>query len=62
MRAVGFFCHLETILLQTGVGPYMRYKVLWQEGAPVDAPFDEGWEDVSGKTMWASWDCLSWRC
>jgi hypothetical protein len=32
MRAVGFLCHLETILLQTGVGPSMRYKVLWQEG------------------------------
>jgi hypothetical protein len=24
----------------------LRYKVLWREGAPVDAPFDEGWEDL----------------
>jgi hypothetical protein len=24
----------------------LRYKVLWREGAPVDAPFDEGWEDM----------------
>jgi hypothetical protein len=23
MYAVGFCCHLDTILLQTGVGPYM---------------------------------------
>ena len=28
MRAVGFFCHLETILLQSGVGPYMRYHLI----------------------------------
>ena len=25
----------------------LRYKVLWKEGAPVDTPFDEGWEDMS---------------
>ena len=24
----------------------LRYKVLWREGAPVDAPFEEGWEDL----------------
>jgi hypothetical protein len=24
----------------------LRYKVLWREGGPVDAPFDEGWEDL----------------
>jgi hypothetical protein len=24
----------------------LRYKVLWQEGAPVDTPFDEGWEEL----------------
>lgn len=24
----------------------LRYKVLWKEGGPVDAPFDEGWEDM----------------
>ena len=24
----------------------LRYKVLWQEGAPVDAPFEEGWENL----------------
>lgn len=22
----------------------LRYKVLWQEGGPVDTPFEEGWE------------------
>jgi hypothetical protein len=24
----------------------LRYKMLWQEGVPVDTPFDEGWEDM----------------
>jgi hypothetical protein len=24
----------------------LRYKILWQEGGPVDAPFAEGWEDL----------------
>jgi hypothetical protein len=24
----------------------LRYKVLWQEGGPVDTPFAEGWEDL----------------
>jgi hypothetical protein len=24
----------------------LRYKVLWKEGRPVDAPFDEGWQDM----------------
>jgi hypothetical protein len=24
----------------------LRYKVLWQDGGPVDAPFDQGWEDI----------------
>ena len=24
----------------------LRYKVLWQEGGPVDAPFTEGWDDL----------------
>ena len=24
----------------------LRYKVLWNEGRPVDVPFDEGWQDM----------------
>ena len=24
----------------------LRYKVLWQEGGPVDVPFAESWEDL----------------
>jgi hypothetical protein len=24
----------------------LRYKVLWREGGPVDAPFDDGWEEM----------------
>jgi hypothetical protein len=24
----------------------LRYKILWQEGSPVDTPFAEGWEDL----------------
>ena len=24
----------------------LRYKVLWQEGAPIDTPFDEGWQEM----------------
>ena len=24
----------------------LRYKVLWQEGGPVDTPFEEGWQDI----------------
>jgi hypothetical protein len=24
----------------------LRCKVLWQDGGPVDAPFDEGWAEV----------------
>jgi hypothetical protein len=24
----------------------LRYKVLWQEGGPVDTPFNEGWEPM----------------
>jgi len=26
---------------------HLRYKVLWQEGGPVDVPFDEGWQELS---------------
>lgn len=24
----------------------LRYKILWQEGGPVDTPVDEGWEEM----------------
>ena len=24
----------------------LRYKVLWQDGEPVDVPFDEGWREM----------------
>ena len=24
----------------------LRYKVLWEDGEPVDTPFDAGWEDM----------------
>lgn len=24
----------------------LRYKVLWEEGGPVDTPFDIGWQDM----------------
>ena len=24
----------------------LRYKILWQEGVPIDTPFAEGWEDM----------------
>jgi hypothetical protein len=24
----------------------LRYKVLWQDGGPVDTPFEEGWEEM----------------
>ena len=25
---------------------HLRYKVLWQDGGPVDTPFEEGWQDI----------------
>jgi hypothetical protein len=24
----------------------LRYKILWQDGGPVDTPFHEGWQDI----------------
>lgn len=25
---------------------HLRYKVLWEDGSPLDTPFHEGWQDI----------------